>query len=536
MTQLVVAVGTAISAVDANTRLGLPCFLALETLRVSYAAFHTATDRVEAATHVLTNLTKLFANDEAGIEAYLRACQLKYDEVTQSDFQVKRLEHEAALLKHEVEVLRGLFDEKRTSLAALKEVGRQLAALALQRATLQGNDADNLRFNGLIDQLQFEYGNLYRDLMGYKFRLEKDRIAGIEGKAAEYYKAINHHDGDHERIDALSFKKDGENYRIKILNSDGSVMDAFSVLSEGHLRALGLSLLLAMAEKNNFPLIVFDDVVNAIDSDHRSNIIDLFFADPYLRQTQMIITTHDRLFWERFCIIADRHPQDVQYTSSVLSYTNQGVVMVDHAGGFQEKVLRALEVYDIRQALIYCRIWFESMVLEYCLENAVSVTAKFQKSALKKNIYLQLSLERTFTLVEPHIAYDRVHFDLIKQDLVNWSGQNQEHHAFDEGSLNFVHSKTSKEVVKIYDAIRLFECQLFPQKKHDASTKLLADLGQKIAACATKIAQLSKAPMEVQKEHQQRLETLQKREEEVNQELAYARICLAALAAQGGEV
>lgn len=534
MVQLVITFGTAITAIDANARLGIPCALTLELLRASHAAFHTATDRVEAATQMLTKFTELLADDAAGVEAYLCACQLKYDEVTQSDVQVKRLEHESELLKNQIEVLRGLFDAKKTSLAALEEVSRQLAALAGQRAARQGNDADNARFNSLIDQLQLEYGNLYRDLMGYKFKLEKARIAGIEGKAAEYYKAINHHDDDHERIDALTFEKNGENYRIKIVNADGTLMDAFSVLSEGHLRALGLSLLLAMAEKNNFPLIVFDDVVNAIDSDHRSNIIDLFFSDPYLRRTQMIITTHDRLFWERFCIIADRHPQSDQHASSVLSYTNQGIVMVDHAGGFQEKVHRALAVYDIRQALIYCRIWFESMVLEYCLDNAVSVTAKFHKSALKKSIYLQLSLEKTFALVEPHIAYDRVHFDLIKQDLVNWSGQNQEHHAFDEGSLNFVHSKTSKEVVKIYDAIRLFECQLFPQRKNDACTKLLSELAQMIASCAGKLAQLSKAPMDIQQAHQQRLDTLRKREEEINQELAYVGICLAAVSAQGG--
>ena len=348
------------------------------------------------------------------------------------------------------------------------------------------------------------------------------------------YKAINHHDDDHESIDALSFEKTGETYRIKISGADGNSQDAFSVLSEGHLRALGLSLLLAMAEKNKFPLIVFDDVVNAIDSDHRSNIIDLFFADPYLRRTQMIITTHDRLFWERFCIIADRHPQSDQHSSCVLSYTNKGIVMLDHAGGFQEKVHRALGVYDIRQALIYCRIWFESMVLEYCIDNGVSVTAQFKKTALKKSIYLQLSLEKTFALVEPHIAYDRAHFNVIKQDLVNWGGQNQEHHAFDEGSLNFVHSKTSNEVVKIYDAVRLFECQLFSERKLDSCNNLLADLGHKIAACVAKIAQLNLAPVAIQQANQQRLAALQKRKEEVSQELGYVGDCLAARAAQRG--
>jgi DNA sulfur modification protein DndD len=58
------------------------------------------------------------------------------------------------------EVLRGLFDEKKASLAALKEIRRQLVELTRQRASLQGNDADNTRLNALIDQLQLEYGNL----------------------------------------------------------------------------------------------------------------------------------------------------------------------------------------------------------------------------------------------------------------------------------------------------------------------------------------------------------------------------------------
>jgi DNA sulfur modification protein DndD len=527
MAQLAVAVGTILSAVDSNTRLGLTCTVSLDNLQRSLTNFQIHTDRSMAITHVLISLTTLITDQRQGVEDYFSACQKKHDEVKQTDAVVKSLEEQAEVLKHAGEELKELFEQKRMSLAALKAIGRQLAELSRKRVSMQEGETNNARFNAFIEEVQFEYGNLYRDLLYFKLALEKTRIAGIETKAAEYYRAINHHDDDHERINALSFERNGESYRIKIHQADGVSLDAFAVLSEGHLRALGLALLLAMAEKNKFPLIVFDDVVNAIDSDHRSNIIDLFFADTYLRRTQMIITTHDRLFWERFCIIADRHPQADQHSSSILSYTNKGIVVVDHTGGFQEKVHRALAVYDIRQALIYCRIWFESMVLEYCIDNAISVTAQFQKSALKKSIYLQLSLEKTFALVEPKISYNRQQFDFIKKDLVNWSGQNQEHHAFDDDSLNFVHSKTSKEVVKIYDAIRLFECQLFPEKKRVSCTTLLAELALKISVCATKIAQLDKAPIEVQKAQQQRLAALQKRKLEVNQELAFIETCLA---------
>ncbi|ERZ01096.1 hypothetical protein Q022_02238 [Pseudomonas aeruginosa BWHPSA009] len=389
---------------------------------------------------------------------------------------------------------------------------------------------DNNHFNQLLKDLEAGYRTLYRDLLDYKLELEKVRITGIEAKAAEYYRAINNHDDDHEQIASLSFDRQADSYRIKITNVDGSLLDAFTVLSEGHLRALGLSILLAMAEKNNFPLIVFDDVVNAIDSDHRSNIIDLFFSDAYLRRIQMVVTTHDRLFWERFCIIADRHPQCDQHTSNVLSNTNKGIVVIDHAGGFQKKVYVALSVFDVRQALLYCRIWFESMVLEFCIKNGVAVTANFNESQLKKSMYLQVSLEQTFSLVVPFIDYDLTYFNLIKTDLVNWGGQNQEHHAFDEGSLNFVHSKTSGEVLRIYDAIRFLECQLFPAKKKESGEKCLAEVNEKIERCRKKLAGLTKAPEEVQKEHQAALEALEKRAIELAQELQFIEQCLASAA------
>lgn len=528
--QIAANIAVGLAGVEKNTRLGVPCPLHLDDLQTATAQFQVASDRAALAVQVLHHFMALLADDTSGVAAYLDACIERYEALAQADAEVKRLEKEAAVLHQKVDDIKGLFAEKKAGQQLLKVAGSKIAKLMEQRSILQNDDADTSRFNAFIRGLQVEYGNLYRDLLQYKLSLEKARITGIEKKAAEYYKAINDHDDEHEWIDSILFDKVNDSYRIRITNADRTSQDAFSVLSEGHLRVLGLSLLLAMAEKNKFPLIVFDDVVNAIDSDHRSNIIDLCFSDPYLKRTQMVVTTHDRLFWERFCIIAERHPQADQHSSCVLTYTNKGIVAVDHAGGFQGKVHEALRVYDVRQALIYCRIWFESIVVEYCLENAVAVTAQFGKSQLKKNVYLQISLEKTFSLVEPHLAYDLKHFNLIKNDLVNWSGQNQEHHAFDEGSLNFVHSKTSKEVVRIYDAIRLLECQLFPKKKQETCEAFLEDVNKKIGEWVVRIGKLNKAPAHKQQEAQQRLALLRKRGDELAEELAYIAVCLAGMA------
>jgi len=525
--QMALDISAGVLDIEKNSRLGVPCFLHLEDLKSAISQFQVASERFTHAVQVLNCFTVLVSGDVTGIGVYLDACIETAEEMAKTGSKTQRLESEAAALHDKVDAIRELFAEKKAIQKLSKASGSNLAMLIERRAGLMQSDAETLRFNTLIRELQSEYGNLYHDLLQFKLSLEKTRIAGIETKAAEYYKAINDHDSECERIDSIIFDKGNGNYRIKIITSGGTSQDAFSVLSEGHLRALGLSLLLAMAEKNKFPIIVFDDVVNAIDSDHRSNIIDLCFSDPYLKRTQMVVTTHDRLFWERFCIIAERHPQADQHSSRVLTYTNKGIVAADHAGGFQGKVNEALGVYDVRQALIYCRIWFESIVVEYCLENALALTAQFGKSQLKKSFYLQISLEKTFSIIEPYLAYDLKHFNLIKNDLVNWSGQNQEHHAFDEGSLNFVHSKTSKEVVNIYDAIRFLECQLFPKKKQESCEAFLEDVKKKIDDWVFKISKLDKAPVQKQQEAQQRLFRLRKRGEELSEELAYISLCLA---------
>jgi len=523
-------IATGISSVKGNVYADVPCPLAMDALEAVLAEFHTATDRSTVAASVLNAFIAHCADSTAQIEAYLRACERKRREVDQAEVQAARLDELIEHLKKVDESLKRQFDIKTRAETEFKTANNRMLAFMGQRTVLLNDSVDNSHYNQLLKDLEVEYRALYGDLLGYKLELEKARITGIEAKAAEYYRAINNHDDDHEQIETLAFEKLTESYRIKITNVDGSLLDAFAVLSEGHLRALGLSILLAMAEKNNFPLIVFDDVVNAIDTDHRSNIIDLFFNDTYLRRIQMVVTTHDRLFWERFCIIADRHPQCDQHANHVLSYTNKGIVVIDHAGGFQKKVHVALSVFDVRQALLYCRIWFESMVLEFCIENGVQVTANFNKSQLKKSMYLQVSLEHTFKLVEPFIDYDLSHFNFIKNDLVNWGGQNQEHHAFDEGSLNFVHSKTSGEVLKIYDAIRFLECQLFMDKKKESGERYLAEVNEKIEKSRRKLAGLARAPEEVQKEHQAGLKALEKRAIELTQELQFIERCVVSVA------
>jgi energy-coupling factor transporter ATP-binding protein EcfA2 len=80
---------------------------------------------------------------------------------------------------------------------------------------------------------------------------------------------------------------------------DGTAEDALRVLSEGHLRCLGLSILLAKNIHDAHNVIIFDDVVNAIDDEHRTGIINELFSNNLLSEKQMILTTHGEDFIKR---------------------------------------------------------------------------------------------------------------------------------------------------------------------------------------------------------------------------------------------
>jgi energy-coupling factor transporter ATP-binding protein EcfA2 len=72
--------------------------------------------------------------------------------------------------------------------------------------------------------------------------------------------------------------------------------DALQVLSEGHIRCLGLAVVLAKAIAIGAPLIVFDDAINAIDTEHRQGIRETIFDAQRFADTQLIVTCHSQEF------------------------------------------------------------------------------------------------------------------------------------------------------------------------------------------------------------------------------------------------
>ena len=122
-------------------------------------------------------------------------------------------------------------------------------------------------------------------------------MAGLNDTALNLYNEFNRNDLDHDKLAALHLPVTGEQkIEISFRGNPQVRMDALRILSEGHIRCLGLAILLAKSLSIQCPLIVFDDAINAIDHDHRSGIRETIFESDHFAQTQLIITCHSDEF------------------------------------------------------------------------------------------------------------------------------------------------------------------------------------------------------------------------------------------------
>jgi hypothetical protein len=142
------------------------------------------------------------------------------------------------------------------------------------------------------------YETFIEKLKAYSEKLPLNLSKSLESQVVSIYNAINKHPYDHEVLTSISLPTK-PNDGINIEYIDGTKEDALRVLSEGHLRCLGLSILLAKNIHDNHNVIIFDDVVNAIDDEHRAGIISELFSNPLLSAKQMILTTHGEDFIKR---------------------------------------------------------------------------------------------------------------------------------------------------------------------------------------------------------------------------------------------
>ena len=210
--------------------------------------------------------------------------------------------------------------EKQARLTHLRGLERQMVGLQGRRKSLENSlqkakktIADfNEENKALIAKAEAEkiliprnqdiansYAQFVALLLSYKDELPAKLVADLGDKVVELYNAFNRNDSPKYLLASIRLPlAQGQRLEIAFQAAPERYFDALQILSEGHIRCLGLAILLAKNLKEACPLLIFDDPVNAIDDDHRESIRRTLFEDDFLKGKQIILTCHGEEFFK----------------------------------------------------------------------------------------------------------------------------------------------------------------------------------------------------------------------------------------------
>lgn len=205
------------------------------------------------------------------------------DRLLQYQLEVERLRTMRAGIDQDLATARKTVDQ-------FDEVNRELIqAVAAEVSVVAHHQRVKTAYDGFLPEIQ-----------AYLAALPGVLLQGLGEQARLLYNAFNRADSPGDLLHALRLPV-AENGKIEVefAGEPGVRYDALIVFSEGHIKCLGLAILLAKNIAQGCPVVIFDDVVNAIDDDHRDGIWRTFFEDGRLDGKQIILTSHAEEFLHR---------------------------------------------------------------------------------------------------------------------------------------------------------------------------------------------------------------------------------------------
>lgn len=189
-------------------------------------------------------------------------------------------------------------DQKDVALTAvIKGAEARIAAFDNDNAELIAQVAQEQQEIARDTPFKAVYDRFLEELKAYREQLPGQLLAGLNETALTLYNEFNQNDLDADKLASLHLPLTGEDkIQIAFRGNPARRVDALHVLSEGHIRCLGLAILLAKSKSMDSPLIVFDDAINAIDHDHRRGIRETIFESEHFVRTQFIVTCHSSEF------------------------------------------------------------------------------------------------------------------------------------------------------------------------------------------------------------------------------------------------
>lgn len=315
------------------------------------------------------------AKDAASIETFLRAVPAKREllqalkdatathnrKVEQSKAAIKKLEDDNLAISKDLEEIVAISTliatnakSETEATQAIEKFNRENEELIREAEAEKPGVARNLSYSNA-------YVSLREKLLAYNAGLPVALAADLNEKTLKFYNEINKNDHPSDRLKSLRLPTAvGE--RIEIEFENGDKCDALQVLSEGHIRCLGLAILLAKITTDRVPFLIFDDVVNSIDDEHRSAIIDLILNPEEVGKRQLIVTTHGEDFVKRLenAVPMKNYAETVTRIDFLVPLAAKKItVKLDSPRHYLTVAVRSYEEGRTRDSLSYVRKAFE---------------------------------------------------------------------------------------------------------------------------------------------------------------------------------
>jgi hypothetical protein len=335
----------------------------------------TAVGFAEASEVGLFSTEASDAKDAAGIESFLRALPAKREllqalkdattthngKVEQSKGAIKKIEDDSFVINKDLEEIVAISTLVSANAKSEKEATQAIEKFNQENEELiREAEAEKPRIASSWSY-SIAYDSLREKLLAYNAGLPLALAADINGKTLKFYNEINKNDHPSDRLKSLRLPTAvGE--RIEIEFETGDKCDALQVLSEGHIRCLGLAILLAKITRDRLPFLIFDDVVNSIDDEHRGAIIDLILNPEEVGKRQLIVTTHGEDFVKRLenAVPMNRYKEMVTRIDFLVPFAAKKItVKLDSPRHYLTVATRSYEEGRTRDSLSYVRKAFE---------------------------------------------------------------------------------------------------------------------------------------------------------------------------------
>jgi DNA sulfur modification protein DndD len=248
-------------------------------------------------------------------------------------------------------------------------------AIMVAQQEITSFDTENARLIADIDAERAEveknqtiaasYKNFFETLNTYKNRLPSQLVADLGDLVVTLYNAFNRYDSPEDKLASVQLPlSQNQRLRIAFLKDPSSLFDALHILSEGHIRCLGLAILLAKNIKERCPVLIFDDPVNAIDDEHRRAIRETLFVDDFFKSCQIILAVHGEEFFNSTHQLLGKSQSLASQSYIFLSSTGENHIQVDSLRRPKNYVLAARELYaqgEYRDSLMSARRALENL-------------------------------------------------------------------------------------------------------------------------------------------------------------------------------